>query len=67
MVSAKATVQKVLDNLPDDCTIHQVMDRLAYIEMIQSRLHIASGPDAQTISQDDIERKVAKWLSQSDG
>lgn len=67
MVSTKATVQKVLDNLPDDCTIHQVLDRLAYIEMIQSRLEIASSPDAQTISQDDIERKVAKWLSPSDG
>lgn len=67
MVSAKATVQKVLDNLPDNCTIHQVLDRLAYVERIQNRLDIASAPDAQTISQDEIERKVAKWLSQSDG
>ena len=67
MVSAKATVQKVLDNLPDDCTIHQVLDRLAYIEMIQSRVDLASRPDAKTVSQEEIERKVAKWLSPSDG
>ena len=67
MVSAKATVQKVLENLPDDCTIHEVMDRLSYIEMIQSRLDLAAAPDAETISQDEIERKVAAWLSRSDG
>lgn len=67
MVSAKAMVQKVLDNLPDDCTIHQVMDRLSYIEMIQSRLDIANQDNVETISQDEIERKVANWLSQSNG
>ena len=67
MVSAKATVQKVLENLPDDCTIHQVMDRLAYVEMIQSRVDLASRPDVQTVSQEEIERKVANWLSPSDG
>jgi hypothetical protein len=67
MVSAKATVQKVLDNLPDDCTIDQVLDRLAYIEMIQNRVDLASNPETETVSQEDIERKVAKWLSQSDG
>ncbi|MFK7788532.1 MAG: hypothetical protein AB8C95_03420 [Phycisphaeraceae bacterium] len=67
MVSTKATVQKVLDNLPDDCTLHEVMDRLAYVEMIQDRLGSLSDPDCETISQDEVERKVAHWLSQSDG
>lgn len=66
MVSTKATVQKVLDNLPDDCTIHQALDRLSYIETIQNRLDLANSPNAETVSQDDIERKVAKWLSPSD-
>lgn len=67
MVSTKATVRKVLDNLPDDCTFHQVMDRLSYIEAIQRRLTLASREDAVTVSQEDIERKVARWLSPSDG
>lgn len=67
MVSAKATVQKVLDNLPDDCTIHQVMDRLAYIELIQNRIDLSNDPKTPTTSQEDIERKVANWLSPSDG
>lgn len=67
MVSTKATVQKVLDNLPDDCTIPQVVDRLAYIQMIQGRLDDLADPNQKTVSQEQIERKVAKWLSQSDG
>jgi len=67
MLSAKATVKKVLDNLPDDCTIHEVMDRLAYIEIIQGRLDALSDPKQETVSQDEVERKVAKWLSRSDG
>lgn len=67
MVSAKATVQKILDNLPDDCTIHEVMDRLSYIEMIQGRLDALADPDQNSVSQDEIERKVTKWLSRSDG
>lgn len=67
MVSAKDTVQKVLDNLPDDCTMHDVLGRLEFIEMIQDRLESLSEPQQQTLSQDEIERKVAKWLSKSDG
>jgi len=67
MVSAKATVQKVLDNLPDDCTMQQVLDRLRYVEMIQKRLDCLDQPGTETVSQEDIERKVAAWLSRSAG
>lgn len=67
MVSTKSTVQKVLDNLPDDCTMEQFLDRLRLVELIQQRLDLSEQPDVETVSQEEIERTVAGWLSRSHG
>ncbi len=64
MVSAKATVRKVLDNLPDDCTMQQVMDRLVFINMLEQRLDELAKPEAVTYSTDQVREMIAKWRVQ---
>ncbi|MFN3167655.1 MAG: hypothetical protein ACE37H_11385 [Phycisphaeraceae bacterium] len=61
MVSAKATVQKVLDNLPDDCTMQQVLDRLALVSMLEQRLDEHNDPNAESYSSDEVREMIAKW------
>lgn len=54
MVSAKATVQKVLDNLPDDCTMDQVMERIRFIALIESRLDELDQPGTKTYTTEEV-------------
>lgn len=61
MVSAKITAQKVLDNLPDDCTMQQVMDRLIFINMLQERLDELDNPEAETFTTDQVREMISKW------
>ncbi|MEM6505090.1 MAG: hypothetical protein AAF711_06460 [Planctomycetota bacterium] len=63
MVSAKATVQKVLDNLPDDCTIQDVMDRLFVANLIEERLDELDNLKADSCSTDQVREMISKWRS----
>jgi len=61
MVSAKATVQKVLDHLPDDCTMDEVMDRLFVANLIEERLEDFADPDAKTYTTDQVRAMISQW------
>lgn len=61
MVSAKVTVKKVLDNLPDDCTMDEVLDRLFVTRLVEERLEDFSDPHAKTYTTDQVREMVAQW------
>lgn len=61
MVSTKSTVQKVLDHLPDDCTMDQFLDRLFVINLIEQRLNdLEQNPD-ETYTTGQVREMMSKW------
>lgn len=61
MNTAKAEVRELLDELPDDCTIEDIQYHLYVREQI--RQGIWSLENERTYTQDEIERDVARWLT----
>lgn len=59
MTNAKQRVREVLEQLPDDCSIDEVVYRLYVIDTIEKRLRAAEGGAA--VAQDEVERRLAKW------
>ena len=60
MVNAKQQVTKVLDNLPDDCSIEDVQYHLYIVETIRRRLELADR--GETVSLTEAEKRLEKWL-----
>ncbi len=60
MTNPKQRVRDVLEQLPDDCSIDEVVYRLYVIDTIEKRLQAAERGDA--VPQDEAERRLAKWL-----
>jgi hypothetical protein len=61
MVTAKQEVESLLSKLPDDCSLEDIQYHLYVIEKVRQGLDAA---DRQgTISQDEAERQLDKWLT----
>lgn len=61
MNAAKETVRDLLDSLPDDCSLQDVQYHLYVVEKIRSG--IAKAEQDGTLSQKDVEKKLARWIS----
>lgn len=61
MNAAKETVRDLLDSLPDDCSLQDVQYHLYIVEKIRSG--IAKAEQDGTLSQKDVEKKLARWIS----
>lgn len=61
MLSAKETVRKVLDNLPEDCSMEQFLDRLFVINLIEQRLDDLDKPDTVTYTTGQVREMIAQW------
>ena len=60
----KAQVLEAIQALPDNATTDDVrreLDRLEFIELIDSRL-AALDAGAKTYTQDEVERRVSQWF-----
>ena len=61
MVTAKQEVESLLSKLPDDCSLEDIQYHLYVIEKVRQGLDAA---DSQgTISRDEAERQLDKWLT----
>ena len=49
-----------LDNLPENVTIDQVIDRLIYIEKIQKGLD--DSKNGRVNSKEEAKKKLSKWI-----
>ena len=58
--TAKQQVQKVLEQLPDDCSLEDVQYQLYVIQKIRARSQVAD--KGQFISQAEAEKRMEKWL-----
>ena len=62
MSTAKSEVQQLLNTLPDDCSLEDIQYHLYVIEKVRNGLEIA---DTQgTLSQEELEQRVGKWLTE---
>ena len=62
MSSAKEDVKSLLKNLPDDCTVEDVQYHLYVLEKI--RRGIERAETEGTLSQEEVEKRLGKWLSE---
>lgn len=61
MSTAKDDVKALLDKLPDDCSLEDIQYHLYVVEKINKGIKRAN--QEGTLSQDEVERKLAKWIS----
>jgi len=58
--TAKQQVERLLRDLPDDCSVEDVQYHLYVIEKINNRLRKAEA--GEFIPHNDVERRLVKWL-----
>ena len=60
-MQAKRTVRQVLDRLPDDCSLDEVLYHLYVVQAVEAgRGDVEAG---RTMSHDDVSRELRrKWL-----
>ena len=62
MSTAKNEVQQLLNTLPDDCSLEDIQYHLYVIEKVRNGLEVA---DTQgTLSQEEVEQRFGKWLTE---
>ena len=61
MSKAKEEVKELLEKLPDDCSLEDVQYHLYVVEKIHRGIERAAKEG--TISQEEVERKLDKWIS----
>jgi len=62
MNTAKQDVEKLLNKLPDDCSVEDVQYHLYVLEKVRRGLE-----DARihgTLSQEEVESRLSKWLTE---
>ena len=62
MNSTKDEIQSLLAKLPDDCTLEDVQYHLYVLGKI--RRGIERAETEGTISQEEVERRLAKWTAE---
>lgn len=61
MVSTKSTVQKILNDLPEDCTMEQFLDRLFVVNLVEQRLEELNQDRSETYTTDEVREMISKW------
>jgi hypothetical protein len=61
MATAKEEVESLLSKLPDDYSLEDIQYHLYVIEKVRHGLEAADTKG--TVSQDDAERQLDKWLT----
>lgn len=61
MLTAKQQVQKVLEQLPEDCTLEDVQYQLYVLEKLRRRVEMADQA-ADFVPHDEVEERMKKWL-----
>ena len=60
MSSVKQDVERLLNKLPDDCSIEDVQYHLYVVEKVRRGLEDARANG--TLSQEEVDARLSKWL-----
>ena len=58
---SKTQIVEAMKSLPEDAGIEQAMDRLRFMEAVEDGLRQLD--EGQSVSQEEVERRLARWLS----
>jgi len=61
MSTAKQQVESLLSKLPENCSLEDIQYHLYVLEKVRHGLEDAR--QQGTISQEDVERRLSKWLT----
>ncbi len=61
METVKHEVSRLLDRLPDDCSLEDIQYHLYVIEKIQRGIERAEKEG--TVSQEDVEKRFSRWTT----
>jgi predicted transcriptional regulator len=53
-------IQNVLDTLPDDTSVEELMEKLYLLSKVEKGLQQVR--DGETLSHNDVKKKLTKWL-----
>jgi predicted transcriptional regulator len=59
-MTTKEKLIKAVEELPDDVSIEDVMERLLFLAKVEKGIEQAD--KGQTVSHDDVKEKMSKWL-----
>lgn len=62
MSTAKQDVEQLLNKLPDDCSVEDIQYHLYVLDKVRRGLEEARSEG--TISQDQVESRLSKWLTE---
>jgi predicted transcriptional regulator len=60
MQSAKMEVSKLIDTLPDDCSLEDIQYHLYVLQKVERGLK--DGEAGRTFAQEEVGKRAAKWL-----
>ena len=60
MQSAKLEVAKLIETLPDDCSLDDIQYHLYVLQKVERGLK--DGEAGRTIPQEEVGKRAAKWL-----
>ncbi|HEV7744104.1 MAG TPA: hypothetical protein VGO56_03820 [Pyrinomonadaceae bacterium] len=60
-MTEKEIVMQAVSELPDDCSIDDIADRVAFLAAMQKGLEQLD--DGQGIPHEEIKRQLASWLT----
>ncbi len=60
-MTEKEMVLKTIRELPDDCSIDEIADRIEFMAAVQKGLEELDGGEG--IPHDEIKRQLASWLT----
>ncbi len=60
MASVREQVNQVLDTLPDDATLDDVMARLHFRMRVEQGMRDLD--EGRWVTQEEVEKRMAKWL-----
>jgi hypothetical protein len=60
-MTEKEMVLKTVRELPDDCSIDEIADRIEFLAAVQNGLDQLDGGEG--ISHEEIKRQLASWLT----
>ena len=61
-MTTKQQVERILNGLPDDCTLEDVQYHLFVMERIRSRL--AQADKGEFIPHGEVEKRLSKWFAE---
>ena len=60
MQSAKMEVSKLIDTLPDDCSLEDIQYHIYVLQKVERGLK--DGEAGRTFTQEEVGKRAAKWL-----